>query len=535
MPARHTRLPDCTRPANGHHPLIHRISSSNAIETLFMNARAVSIATFLALPIAPAAIAADEGEGRTEATAGSAKHIILFIGDGMNIEHEIAASRYLRGRDFALTFDNFPYQGNVATWDVTTYKHWSGGTYEPQAILPTYGYDPKKGGKAPYPLGPELNGAKAYHMAKATDSASAATAWATGYKTDDGNLAWLPGDPADGALETIAETLRNQLGYAIGVVSTVPFTHATPAAHVSHNVSRSNYLQIASEILTDVKPDVVIGGGHPGNDGSPSYNWISETDYSNARDGIYSDYVFVERQAGQDGGLTLLSAAQEAAASGKKLFGLFGLEEAGNFDSPKPNDLPGTPSVKAVTNENPTLTEATQAALKVLSQDKDGFFVMIEQGDIDWANHANDFQRMVGTVADLDNAIKAAVAFVNQSGDDMDWSNTLLISTSDHSNSYLRNRARLPAGDLPRQDQAGSTNTYDPKEVTYGSGSHTNELTRLYAKGAGSRLFKRYEKLWYPNAQILDNTHIYHVMRDAAGIPIASPLTLAPQPTIRAE
>ena len=65
-------------------------------------------------------------------------------------------------------------------------------------------------------------------------------------------------------MKTIAELLREKKGYAIGVVSTVPFTHATPAAHVSHNKSRDNYTAIGTEILTAVKPEVVIGGGHPG-------------------------------------------------------------------------------------------------------------------------------------------------------------------------------------------------------------------------------------------------------------------------------
>lgn len=116
----------------------------------------------------------------------TAKHIILFVGDGMNIEHEIAASRYLYGKDFELSFHKLPYKGNVATWDVTTYNYWADPTrlnrppYTPGAIEPIVGYDPLKGGKRPYPLGPELPGAQAYHMAKATDSASAATAWATG-------------------------------------------------------------------------------------------------------------------------------------------------------------------------------------------------------------------------------------------------------------------------------------------------------------------------------------------------------------------
>ncbi len=477
---------------------------------------------------------ADAGARGERGFSRVAKHIILMIGDGMNIEHEIAASRYLYGKDFTLSFHGLPYQGNVATWDVSTYKHWSaGGQYDPNAILPRLGYDPAKGGKKPYPLGPELPGAQAYNTAKATDSASAGTAMGTGHKTDDGNIAWLPGDPDSGALKTIAELLRESKGYAIGVVSTVPFTHATPAAFVSHNKSRNNYHQIGTEILQVVKPEVVIGGGHPGTDGTPTYNFISPTDYADLTTGVYDDeYVFVERTAGLDGGVNLLTAAQQAANKNnrKKLFGLFGGEGGGNFESPEPNDFPDTPLVSQATRENPTFAAATLAALKVLSRDPEGFFLMAEQGDIDWANHANDFQRMVGTTLDLHAGVQAAIDFVNQDGDDMDWTNTLLIITSDHGNSYMRKKSEMGAGDLPGQIGVGSCGyggspcTYPDGEVTYGSTDHTNELVRLYAKGAGLMKFHKYEGRWYPGTRILDNTQLFHMMMDAAGEPMASPL-----------
>src|SRR4030042_579946 len=75
----------------------------------------------------------------------------------------------------------------------------------------------------PFPPGP------------ATDSASAATALATGFKTDSGNIAWLPGDPAGGELPTITEEYRAKTGAGIGIISTVPVKHETPAAFVSHN------------------------------------------------------------------------------------------------------------------------------------------------------------------------------------------------------------------------------------------------------------------------------------------------------------
>lgn len=477
--------------------------------------------------------------GVFEAQAGDrghrrAKHIILMVGDGMNIEHEIATSRYLYGKDYDLSFHKFPYQANMATWDVSTYKHWSGGTYDPNAINPFLGYNPAKGGKVPYPIGPELPGAQAYHTAKATDSASAATAWATGYKTDDGNIAWLPGDPDGGVLKTIAELLREKKGYAIGVVSTVPFSHATPAAYVSHNKSRNNYHAISEEILSTLKPEVVIGGGYAAGSSctSPSAsNYISQAAYTAVCND--TDYHVVTRATGVDGGVALLEAAQYAAKNGKKLFGLFGAN-GGNFESPEPNDLPGTPLVSLVTRENPTYAEASLAALKVLSQDPDGFFVMLEQGDIDWANHANDFRRMVGTTKDLNDGVQAVIDFINQSGDDIDWDNTLLIVTSDHSNSYMRNKQKLAAGDLPEQIGVGSCGyggpacTYPNNEATYGNTNHTNELVRLYAVGAGAAKFHKYEGAWYPGTRIVDNTQMFHMMMGAAGEKTHSPLKVLP-------
>lgn len=465
---------------------------------------------------------------------GEARHIILLIGDGMNLEHEIAASRYLYGQDNNLSFHGLPYQAEVATWDVTTYNAWAGATgrpaYDPGTIVPMTGYDPARGGQRPYPLAPEPAGAQAYHLFKATDSASAATAWATGHKTDDGNIAWLPGDPDGGALTTIAEQLRKIKGYAIGVVSTVPFSHATPAAQVSHNKNRKNYREIGNEILTRTKPEVVIGGGHPGLDSKPDFKYIARENYEDFKRGAcQEEYIFVERVAGHDGGVAVLKAAQQAVDEHKKLFGLFGMKAAGNFESPLPHDLPGTPLVTAATRENPTLAEAVLAALNVLRQDPDGFYLMAEQGDIDWANHANDFQRMVGTIKDLHDAVQAVIDFVNQPDDRLEWSDTLLIVTADHSNGYMRNKVKMKAGDLPRQNEAGHWRlggpawTYPDGEVSYACTGHTNELVRLYAKGAGIDKFTGYEGRWYPGTRILDNTQLFQIMMTVAGAAAAAP------------
>jgi alkaline phosphatase len=455
------------------------------------------------------------------AAAEDVKHIILFIGDGMHAHHEVATSRYLHGKDFGLSFHALPYQGNVSTWDVTTYNKYAATrampAYSQNAIIPVIGYDPSMGGSQPSPLqttGIDFNYFSMAGKWFATDSASSATAWTTGFKTEDGNLAWKPGDLPDGKLETIAETLRRQRGFSIGVVSTVPFTHATPAAHVSHNTSRNNYGAIATEILKEVKPEVVIGGGHPGWGGS----YIPKSLYSEFVDGLHaSDYVFVERVKGANGATALSQAAAQAQSSKRRLFGLFG-GNGGNFESPLPVDAPGKPAITRATLENPLLSETIAPALNVLGADPDGFFVLFEQGDVDWAAHDNNFNRIVGTTWDLDVAVKTAIEYIDKPGDGITWENTLLIVTADHGNSYLRLTPgqAMGAGELPAKDSG---------KISFSTGTHTNELVRLYARGAGTNLIsKNYEGKWYPCTKIIDNTQLYHLMLEAAGVVVPSPL-----------
>ena len=356
--------------------------------------------------------------GPREGKRPVAKHIILIVGDGMQPENEIAASRYLTGTDDGLAFHAFPYRGLVATWDVTTYNRQASRRgakpFNPSAIIPRAGCDAAPSGKAASRKEGPLYACRAPEGAKphGADSASTATAWATGHKTDTGNIAWLPGDPDGGALKTIAELLREKRGYSIGIVTTVPFSDATPAAFVSHNKSRRNLHAIADEIIRIALPEVVIGGGHPARNGPRHMSIALHNEVKNGRIG---DRVFVERKDGVDAGIALKEAAARAAAGKKKLFGLFGGPE-GYFEPPVPTDN-GTAAVARATIENPLLKDATLAALEVLGRNRNGFFLLVEQGDIDWANHANDYRWMIGAMWDLDEAVRAAVEFVNRPGD----------------------------------------------------------------------------------------------------------------------
>jgi alkaline phosphatase len=512
----------------------------------------------------------------------SAKNVILIIADGMQLEHERAANNYLFGTPEAgLEHQTLPYKGAASTWDATTYNRYAFGKYSSNGFStkkysdstvdlnniatfePTLGYDPAKGGKLPYRQDATTartgipyfstrikDSATGSVGTPATDSGSAATALAAGFKTDSGNISWRTGDPANGRLTTIAEMYRNQKKASIGVVSTVPFSHATPAGFVSHNVNRNNYKAIAQEVIAGVRPDVVIGGGHPAYNSAAStadYTYIDAPEYSYLKNSTTaSDYKFVERKSGVDGGTALIAAADAAVANKQKLFGLFG-GAGGNFDYHKvSND--GSATITRGSIENPTLADASTAALKVLSQNSNGFFLMLEQGDIDWANHSNDYAGMIGGIWDLNNAVKAVEAFIdNKTNPNVTWDNTLIIVTSDHGNSYMRLQKDLGKGKLPTQTPNGSgapagydplvSFYYDPTEVTYGfSGKgmndHTNELVTIYAKGAGSTLLNSYEGLWYPGTRIVDNTHIYKVMMTALGLTDENRTkTTAAQPT----
>ena len=117
----------------------------------------------------------------------------------------------------------------------------------------------------------------------ATDSAASATALSTGEKTESGNIAWAAGDNPNGALTTMCERVKNMNKGACGLVSTVPFSHATPAPFAAHNISRGNYLEMSDEIIFDTRPEVVISGGHPhwsgGSEADPKYKFITENAY----------------------------------------------------------------------------------------------------------------------------------------------------------------------------------------------------------------------------------------------------------------
>ncbi len=485
-----------------------------------------------------AASAYAAGNGQTAPAQQRMKNVILIIGDGMSPASETALSRYLHGVDFALTMNTFPVKTYMTTYDINTYNCFAAiegkPLYDPATFNPSVGYSIEKSGSTPYPIdskdrkavftsATECGGKTVWPLA--TDSAAAATAMATGQKTERGNINWQAGDKSGGKIDIIPVRLRDKYGISLGIISTVPFSHATPAGFASHNLHRDNFYTgykgytgpgIADEMIRDIRPDLVIAGGHPqwnNPDWSILDGYISKTLYNYLKTG--GDYQFVERQQSKNGKDAITGAIDAGIKNGKKTFALFGGKD-GAFEHPVATDTPGTPRVTAATIENPLFSDAIVQGVRYLSTNSNGFFLMAEQGDIDWANHANDYAWLIGSMWDLDNGVAALLDYINQPGDNLSLDNTLVLVTADHANGYLRFSPdkRLGRGMLPHQvcPGNGALCTYPNGEISFGCDDHTNELVSLYAIGAGADEFIRISDSRYPGANIIDNTDIAKVI-----------------------
>ncbi|ADQ08300.1 Alkaline phosphatase [Caldicellulosiruptor hydrothermalis 108] len=241
-----------------------------------------------------------------------------------------------------------------------------------------------------------------------TDSAPAATAYATGYKTQNRYISIYPemvSMPGVGQVEekdfykpivTILEAAK-KVGKSTGLVFTCQFPHATPAAFASHTDNRNDYESIAEQMVYN-QVDVVLGGG---------YKYIDKNQRKDKED--LAGYL-------KQNGFFVTTSWQEAKNfSGKKIWGLFA-QDAMHYDF----DRNGT--------GEPSLAEMTQKALQILSKNRNGFFLMVEGSEIDWASHANDPVGVVSEVLAFDKAVKVALDFAKSRDD------TAVIIASDHAN-----------------------------------------------------------------------------------------------------
>jgi alkaline phosphatase len=182
----------------------------------------------LTISLTPALAAPADGPRKP-----AAKNVIVMISDGWGFNHLTAASYYEYGKDARQVYNRLPFQVAMTTYSADGYS---------------FGYDPALAW-----------GSFDWVKAEYTDSASAATAMACGVKTYDAAI----GVDAGGAPVSNALELAESKGKATGVITSVEWTHATPAGHVAHNVHRDNYAAIGQEIVNVSAADVVMGAGHP--------------------------------------------------------------------------------------------------------------------------------------------------------------------------------------------------------------------------------------------------------------------------------
>jgi len=266
-----------------------------------------------------------------------------------------------------------------------------------------------------------------------TDSAASGTALATGHKTNNGAISVSPdGKP----LKTVLEYAEER-GMATGLVVTCSVTHATPAVFASHVDSREEYNEIALQ-MAESGVDVLFGGGW-------SF-FLPNTEPGGVRkDGRD---LLSELRRRMPVALTVeeLRSLPETDAAAALLY---------------PEHPPAAPS------REPSLAELTGRALDVLSRDNDGFFVMVEGSQIDWAGHENDHEWLIREMADFDAAVGVAMDFAEQSG------NTLVIVTADHeTGAYAVLDGSLERGKVTRPH--------------FGAGDHSANMVPVLAFGPGS-------------------------------------------------
>ncbi|MBP7479643.1 MAG: alkaline phosphatase [Spirochaetaceae bacterium] len=300
------------------------------------------------------------------------KYVFLFIGDGMSYA-QVQSTAFFLGKDAGdkvsvvqksddpslspkaskLAFMDFPAAGSAQTYDATSF---------------------------------------------APDSASTATSILTGYKTHSGSI--NVDTTKKNTYPTIAEQLKAQKNWKIGVISTVNLNHATPAAVYAHQASRSYNYPIGLELVKSGF-DFFAGGA-----------LMDPTDKNKDKESIYD----LAKKAGYTVALTQKEAQLLTPQNNPKSI-IIGEKLA------DANSLP-----YEIDREDGdwALKDYVKKGIEMLDNDT-GFFMMIESGKIDWACHANDAAATIHDTAAFNDSIEEALSFYNKHPEE-----TLIIVTADH-------------------------------------------------------------------------------------------------------
>jgi len=396
---------------------------------------------------------ADDVAGKS----ASAKNVILLIGDGMGFP-QLTLARIDKARenlsDYAsveLFMDGMKQTGYVSTFSANSFV---------------------------------------------TDSAPAATAMATGHKTNNGVIgqdATAVPKKMDGKNLTTILELAEKAGLSTGLITTTRITHATPAGFYAHVDNRDNESEIADQ-LSKSNVEVILGGGLQyfvgKNDSVPTGKESKRNDDRNLlADFASQGYAFVYNG----------TAFQKVDA--KKTEKLLGLFESSHLQYELERQ-----SAKEM---DPSLAEMTEKAIGILSKNSKGFFLMVEGGRIDHAGHERNLSKIVPDTLAFDEAVKTALDFATQKND------TLVIVTADHECGGLvlqpENLVEYEGGVIDPIFASGTARTPGPRYdfiTEMEEATHTAVDVPVMASGPGA------EKV---SLGKLDNTQIFEIMKEAFG------------------
>lgn len=317
----------------------------------------------------------------SSASSAEIKNVILLIGDGMGPQIAglaIYYQRFMQGPDKPLHMERLMKAGN--TGYCLTYQY---GTV-------------------------------------VTDSASAATALATGVKTRD---AIIGKDHEGRPMKSIVD-IAHQLGKATGLLSNTRITHATPAGFYANVIHRDMENEIATQLVERGDIAVLFSGGaqhfipagrkveeHPDLKGIAQKAGWGTSKRKDPRDLI---------SLSKEKGYKIVTNDQELAAlDPEKTSKALGLFSASGFPSAIDRQSHQQTGI-------PSLAQLTEKALQILKKNPKGFFLMVEGGQIDWVAHGNDVASVLHEMLEFDQAIGVAMNFAQNNPD------TLIIVTADH-------------------------------------------------------------------------------------------------------
>ncbi len=269
---------------------------------------------------------------------------------------------------------------------------------------------------------------------KTTDSAAAATAIATGHKTNNSMLGMLPDSTKPASIAKLAK----DKGLSTGIVVTSYVQDATPGGFYAHVWNRKERGQISEDLIA-FRPDVILGGGR---------KYFTDKKYTGENlidKAVNNGFSYVE------------TPEQFYSTWTTPILGL--LDEGNQLDEAEINsDL---------------LADLAGHTFEILEKNKKGFFAMIEGSHIDHAAHANNSEMVLWWMEEFDKLVNSAFDYADT------HKGTLVIVTADHETGGV---TLVPGSKDFTKGESGL-------EMKYSTTSHTASPVLLYSYGSSSWKF----------------------------------------------